>query len=250
MLSKEVIDSIIEQANALAETESIELMRSISCRFFIEGQNPICLSSCRGCKNEEQVIACKDLYLKYIYERPQLYWTEDFEKPSKREKIRMDSDSIGLHCDTCIIRTTCFVYKPNALCGIEFDEHHGTTETLLSKLISLQWKRVQLGSLMEQHQGGMPNLTTSAEMERLAKLIAAQASLGQKKTTITISAETNDSGGQTGGILSQLLGKKSLETSKVETIEIDEDGEYSEMVVKEEVKKPKPKKNIKKDENI
>lgn len=183
-------------------------VKSIVCKFFKAGGNPIC----KGClQPEETLTECREEYLTLIESRPMEVWTKEFSQVTHREKKKVHEIlDMGLKCDTCYMAENCPLYEKKSMCAIDWGEEQNLSpREVVDKLIQIQFQRINRGSKIEQIDGGVPDQVLSSEIDRMQALIQARSDIDSDKFTLKINSKTS-SGQQSGpGILAQLLGKGS-----------------------------------------
>jgi len=190
--------------------EDTEALTKCVCTFFERGEHPDCLG-CR--KTSEEVIECRDYLLERLPMRPIDYWTEDFDifTVVKREKVVLEEVvGIGINCDSCYMAEKCPLYKPHNECGIDWKtKKPATTEGYYDFLIEIQQERIQRAAVFEKVDGGVPDISLSAEMDRLAGLVDGKVNINRERFSLSMEASGPALGG--GGILSKLFGAKQPE---------------------------------------
>ena len=205
---------IYKKALALKEETDIDKIRSVSCDFFRKGGCPkVYSSTCKGCLDEDAVQICKETYLAFIFDRPQDYWTPEFEAPLKREKTvkSKEASSFAQKCDSCYASSHCSFYQARATCSIDFgveDVDSSDSKAVLDFLIKVQMERLGRLQAFEVADGGMVDQNLSGEMDRLSGLVNAKKSLNTLRINQSAEIPMGDGGGG-GGILSQIFGNKS-----------------------------------------
>lgn len=225
--SKEYLKRIKVVREAGEDTEA--LIKGV-CTFFERGNHPDCLG-CR--KSPEEVIECRDYLLGRLPMRPMDYWTEEFDVFTvvKREKVVLEEIvGIGINCDSCYMAEKCPLYKANNECGIDWKtQKPATTEGYYDFLIEIQQERIQRAAVFEKVDGGVPDISLSAEMDRLAGLVDGKVNINRERFSLSMEASGPALGG--GGILSKLFGPKQPEAIPevttprvVEDIEVEPEG--------------------------
>lgn len=246
--------AIINLAKEVRDSEDPEFVKSVVCAFYRNGGCPTVEEpdGCNGCKDEEILMnSCRRDWLSRIFRRPQRMWTRSFEIPFTREELAEktgeafvpgDVDTVGVTCDNCIINGVCPMYAKMAVCGIDFG-HKGSYDTadMYDTLIKLQTERVNRAKAIELARGGVPDLTLSAEMDRLNNLLTAKRNaLSYRKSLTFEMTETGESGEHVKKpTLADLLGlgpAKPMEALPERTVE---DTEVVIIPKKEEDEKPR-----------
>lgn len=218
-LSNKEIEDIYERAIYLKELDDSEIdeIKKISCEFFRCGSHPKVYSSeCKGCLDPESVLACRGIYLDFIFDRPMKEWKQGFEAPTKREKkVAIHDSNVGLSCNSCYMSETCPMYKAGAECGIDWGSDNPEKldeKEVYERLITIQQKRVARLSKFEEVDGGMVDMNMSSEMDRLANLLSAKKALDVQRVKFSLEAESSGGSNSGGGVLQQIFGggNKSL----------------------------------------
>lgn len=259
-LSQEEIEEIYKAAMSIADTDDIERIKSVSCKFFRDGKSPRVYSSeCKGCLDDDAVRTCQAQYLGKIFDKPQRCWTPDFDKPVKRDnkvKLKDIQNEVGVQCSTCYMADRCPMYQAGAECSIDWGEDKDVSEMankdIVNHLIEIQFARVKRMGTFEKIDGGMVDMNLSGEMDRLSRLVADRYDLDSFKVKATLEANGN-AANSGGGVLAKLFGKseenKAIEgeeqkslpnATKLESVPEFEDAEYIELP-KEDNAKPKAK---------
>lgn len=211
--SEEIIlkegENLVDVVQEVTEPEDL---KNVVCPFYKKGR----ATKCFGCKQEEETIEeCKDALIDGLLKRPQFglvgaYYTPEFDLPLvlAREKKAsvVDTVSMGLLCNTCHVSDNCPLYQANYECGIDWKEGVDTDnpKEVMNHLIGLQMERVTRARKMELIDGGMPDQTTSTEMDRLTSMIGIKDNLDADRFSMRIDA-TAKSGSAGGGILAKLF---------------------------------------------
>lgn len=194
------------------EITDVDDLRNVVCPFYKKGK----AAKCFGCKKEDEVVEeCKDALVEGLLKRPQYglvgaTYDTTFDLPlvlARVVKERVtDTISMGLLCNTCHVSDNCPLYQLNYECGIDWREGVDTSDpkAVLGHLIDIQIQRVTRARKMEEIDGGMPDQTTSTEMDRLTGMIQTKDNLDADRFSMRIDA-TAKSGSAGGGILQKLF---------------------------------------------
>jgi hypothetical protein len=112
-------------------------------------------------------------------------------------------------CDNCILADNCPAFEQGAKCAYGFPADirtHGQVKALLGTMVEIQASRVAFAKMVEDLNGGYPDETVGVEMDRLFKM-ADQLMRPTKKERLTVSLESESSGGGTG-VLSAIFGQR------------------------------------------
>lgn len=186
--------------------------KDIVCAFYKNGRCP----QCKGCRQpDELILQCKDDYLLRIESRPMDKWAVEFDAIEVRPKKKIAAvEEMGLQCNSCYLADSCPVFKADNLCGIDWDDEAiNDPKAIVTKLINLQFRRVNRSAKIEEIDGGVPDQNLSVEIDRLSGLVGVLSDLNADRFSLSIkgSASTNNPQGQpnqAGGLLAQLLGKR------------------------------------------
>lgn len=182
------------------------------CVFHKKGKNPMCI----GCEQEEDTLdecivdAMNKLLKKPDFAKKGEVWNPKFDLPVVKSRIERvlanDTIGIGLICNTCHISDNCPVYAEDHECGVDWKEGIDTSDPkeVINYLIDIQTERVSRARKMELIDGGMPDQTTSGEMDRLTGMIEAKDNLDADRFSMRIDAKGKSAEGG-GGILSKLF---------------------------------------------
>jgi hypothetical protein len=128
-----------------------------------------------------------------------------------------------LQCNTCHINDVCPLMRPGAECAYEIPVEIRTTTQLAAlqdTLIELQTQRVLRTSMFEQIQGGAIDKNTSAEYDRLNRMIAAKVEAAKDSISIRIEA----TGSARAGIVSNMFGAEAAERATALPVPMLTDG--------------------------
>lgn len=130
---------------------------------------------------------------------------------TQTERRMMRSPGVNLlQCNTCHINDVCPMMRPNSECAYEIPVEIRTTTQLAAlqdTLIELQTQRVLRSSMFEQVQGGAIDKNTSAEYDRLTRMINAKVESAKDSISIKIEA----SGNARSGFVSNIWGREAGE---------------------------------------
>lgn len=115
-----------------------------------------------------------------------------------------------MQCDTCHINDVCPAMRPGSECAYEIPVEIRTTTQLAAlqdTLIELQTQRVLRGTFFEQVQGGALDKNTSAEYDRLTRMINSKVEAARDTVSINIRA----SGTGSAGFVSNIWGRDAGE---------------------------------------
>lgn len=131
--------------------------------------------------------------------------------------VRTTSESL-LQCSGCYLAGKCPAFDPGSSCVYEIPVEIRTKDQLAAvqaALIEMQTKRVLLGSLMEQVEGGYMDPNLSAELDRLNRLIKTRHEMEAEGFSLTIKANQSSTTTQAGaGVLSRLFGREASEPAR------------------------------------
>lgn len=116
-----------------------------------------------------------------------------------------------LQCDTCYIASRCPKMMPGAECAYEIPVEIRTSdqlEALQNTLIEMQAQRVFRMTMIEQVEGGHADSNTSAEYDRMQRMIKAKTDAAKSGFSINIANVT--SSGQPG-MISRIFGSDTNE---------------------------------------
>jgi hypothetical protein len=128
---------------------------------------------------------------------------------TQRRMLRSPGVSL-LQCDTCHINDVCTKMRPGAECAYEIPVEIRTTTQLAAlqdTLIELQTQRVFRSSFFEQIQGGAIDKNTSAEYDRLNRMISSKVEASKDSLSIKIEA----TGNARAGMISNIFGREAAE---------------------------------------
>lgn len=128
---------------------------------------------------------------------------------TRRRMMRSPGVSL-MQCDSCHINDVCPAMQPGSECAYEIPVEIRTTTQLAAlqdTLIELQTKRVLRGTFFEEIQGGALDKNTSAEYDRLNRMISAKVESSKDSISIKIEA----SGNARAGMVSNLFGREAGE---------------------------------------
>lgn len=250
-LSPKEIEEIYQNALAIRDTDDIELIKSVSCAFFREGGCPkVYTSECKGCLDEDSVLACRDIYLAGIFDTPSRKWSEAFDsavKADKKVKVEELEASVGQRCDSCYMSDRCPLYKAKSECRIDWGDDVKVedlkNEQIVNQLIKIQMGRVKRMGTFEKIDGGMVDMNLSTEMDRLSRLVSERYNLSSTHFKATIEGRSPAQQESGGGLLAKLFGgggekelregdnKKALpeKSQSVSDVPSFEDIEYEEL---------------------
>lgn len=214
-----------------------EDLRDVVCPFYKKGNAVKCI----GCKKEDDTVEdCKEELIAGLLKRPTYglvgaVYDKAFDLPLILPRIAkvavLDTIAMGLVCNTCHVSDNCSQYLEDHECGIDWREGVDTSDpkAVILHLIDLQVQRVTRARNMELIDGGMPDQTTSGEMDRLTGLINIKDGLDADRFSMRIDA-TSKSGDGGGGMLAKLFGagKPSDDLPAIEARTID----FEELEVK------------------
>jgi hypothetical protein len=217
-------DTIEKRIEAVRGTEDADLLKRHLCPFFEKGGYPDCMT-CR--KTEDNLLDCREYYLKRIKTLSMDIWCEDFDKfiVNTRDKVSVNEIiGVGMNCNSCYIYDKCPMYRKDFACGIDWgDKKPATPADMMDFLIDIQYERVRRGSVIEKVDGGVADAGLSGEIDRLNDLMAAKAELGRERISVNIEAKGAAGGAATsagGGILSKIFGGAPKEIEQPSTISI------------------------------
>jgi hypothetical protein len=81
-------------------------------------------------------------------------------------------------------------------------------KALLSSIMELQATRVAFARFAEEVNGGYPDDVVGKEMDRLFRMAERMKKVEEKRERLTVSVESESSGGGTG-VLSRIFGEKA-----------------------------------------
>ena len=115
-------DTIEKRIEAVRGTEDADLLKRHLCPFFEKGGYPDCMT-CR--KTEDNLLDCREYYLKRIKTIPMDIWCEDFDKfiVNTRDKVSVNEIiGVGMNCNSCYIYDKCPMYRKDFACGIDWGD--------------------------------------------------------------------------------------------------------------------------------
>lgn len=240
--SSDIEKEIIEKAIQLKAEENEDTIRAVVCKFFGENCCDRTADASVSCRDSECLRECKELYLSKIFSRPQVQWDPKWELPIERQPSK-EKAIYGLQCDKCHLSDSCYAFKRNHTCSIDWGEKDAdlTPKGMLDHLIKLQFTRLARAQQIELVDGGVIDQNLSTEMERYKELATIKADMDMTKFSFKMEAQAPAGGG--GGLLSKLFGNmgaapQSLDSSKVETIDVP----FTEDIVTEKVSSKRNKK--------
>ena len=200
-----------------------EETKKVICPFYKGGNNVACI----GCKQAESILQeCVEDYKDKILSRPMKVWGPEFDLIEIRDKVSIETVSVGLACDRCYLSEVCPLFKKRSLCAIDWSVPNlniNESKSVIEYLISIQTERIEKARKIELIDGGVPDLTLSGEMDRLAALLAQKADLNSSKFKLSMEVEDRGDRKQSGGILAQIFGNKQISAEseeKRETVDI------------------------------
>lgn len=132
--------------------------------------------------------------------------TDEDGNEVETEALLGTNDTSLMQCDTCYVRDVCPEVRAGASCAYSIPVEVTSKRqmrALQDTLISLQTKRVMTMTMMEQVKGGYADANTSAELDRLQRMIKHKWEAEKSGFRLTIEAD----GQAKDGILSNLLGR-------------------------------------------
>lgn len=224
------VEDIIDEAIMLKTEDDPLVIRKVICKFFRgkDGVGNDCDHSNNvelACAKDDCVMECRTKYIAGIFSRPQEFWTPDWEQPIAIEKDKKVSikNAIGLNCTNCYLSDTCFAYKANHTCSIDWGVEEMTTDpkAQLDVLIEMQNQRILMARQVEVSDGGVPDQNLSNEIDRLTGMLSMKDNLNAEKFSLNISGQGQLGAAAGGGILAKLFAKEEKPAEeKVETIEV------------------------------
>lgn len=133
--------------------------------------------------------------------------TGEGEEETEERLITTPSRSL-LQCNTCAIREHCVKAQPGAECAYEIPVQvtsKNQMKRLQDALIEAQYQRAARMIMFEQVQGGYADANTSAEIDRLQKLINAKRD--SEKSGFSLHMDVHDDKGV--GVMSRMFGHEA-----------------------------------------
>jgi len=162
----------------------------------------------KGVKNVRRTVALP------IFERHEVESLESDESGEvslkKRSHLRPASETVR-SCDSCFLSSTCPAYEAASSCAFNFPVEVRTDsqmKALLSSIMELQATRVAFARFAEEVNGGDPDEVVGKEMDRLFRMAERMKKVDEKRERLTVSVESESSGGGTG-VLSRIFGEKA-----------------------------------------
>lgn len=140
--------------------------------------------------------------------------TETHYNPDGTETQRRMMRSPGvnlLQCNTCHINDVCPMFRAGAECAYEIPVEIRTTTQLAAlqdTMIELQTQRVLRSSMFEQVQGGAIDKNTSAEYDRLNRMISSKIDSTRESVSIKIEATGNARSGMISNVFGREVGER------------------------------------------
>lgn len=232
---------------AIKHDTTIDELKNKICPFYQKGSHP----SCRGCEQDDLTVRqCANDFSELIVHRPMMQWRAEFGLIRRAENMVSIKDvpGLGMRCDDCFIAEKCAMRLPASECRIDWDIPEDVVESpksILQELLKIQLKRIQRASRFEEIEGGVPDQTLSAEMDRLAALTTQYNEVDAikfKRTDEVSIPRGATSGG--GGILEKIFGgKKQEELPAAESVTVD--GESVVLSPSDAPPIPQPKETVK-----
>lgn len=111
--------------------------------------------------------------------------------------------SVPLICDNCYARSRCPQFKPGQTCVYITDdvvvETAADLKRIIQGLMAIQVQRINQARVIENLDGGYPDGSLSAEMDRFMEFAQILKDLGDSRDTIELKARGT-------GIISQIFG--------------------------------------------
>jgi hypothetical protein len=140
-----------------------------------------------------------------------------------RSLLRASSETIRA-CDSCFLASTCPAFEPASSCAFNFPVEVRTdaqVKALLNSIMELQATRVAFARFAEEVNGGYPDEVVGREMDRLFRMAEKLKKVEEKRERLTVSVESESSGGGTG-VLSRIFGERaSVEQAPAAAISAD-----------------------------
>lgn len=118
-------------------------------------------------------------------------------------KISPLGKGIALICDNCYVRDKCPMFKPAQECVFTTEaasiETSADMRQVIKGLLVLQLQRINQAKNIENLDGGYPDGSLSAEIDRFVEITRALAELGDTRDTLEVRARGK-------GIISQIFG--------------------------------------------
>lgn len=136
--------------------------------------------------------------------------------------MRSSSKSLR-QCVTCQLADVCPRYtdEPEADCAFELPVSIRTRpelNSLMSALVEMQAQRLLFARFGEELQGGLPDKTVSAEMDRFFDMVEKMKTIQDDRDYARIMVETRGS----AGVLSRIFGDQAAETMSALPGEVDD----------------------------
>ena len=142
------------------------------------------------------------------YQMKTIVDNEDGHDVLKDVPVVQSNASTIRQCDTCFVAANCPAFKPQNTCAFNLPIEVKTKEQLkglLTSVIEMQGQRVAFMRFAEELNGGYADVNTSAEIDRLLKLVGSVKDLESSKEFVQITASRQTS----GGVLSAIFGDKA-----------------------------------------
>ena len=144
---------------------------------------------------------------------------------TETQRRMMRSPGVNLlQCDTCHINDVCPMMRPGSECAYEIPVEIRTTTQLAAlqdTMIELQTQRVLRSSMFEQVQGGAVDKNTSAEYDRLTRMINSKVETSKDSISIKIEAS---GGAARAGFVSNMFGREAGERATALPVPMITDG--------------------------
>ena len=209
-LSKKDQGYIEEGVRELTDDLSPKVGKKYACKFFRGGNHPGCLNCSQP---DEKILECSGEWIEQMQLRPAMVWTPELDELEVREKVKLKDVAIGLHCDTCYLSDKCSLFKAKSMCAIDWADERidpQNPRSIVDYLVEVQGERLQRARMVELTDGGVPDGTLSAEMDRMTGLLATRANMDANKFSLKIEGSSTGNG---GGFLAQLFNKPSAQAA-------------------------------------
>lgn len=141
---------------------------------------------------------------------------EDAENPSDIPFLYKRSESMRA-CNTCFLKEKCPGFKPSANCLYNIPIEIKTTaqrKALQSALVEMQTQRVLFMQMAEDLEGGYADPHLSSEIDRLQRMIKAQADSEREGTYLKVEAYSTE---KRAGFIEKVFGPDTA--AKINAIE-------------------------------
>lgn len=125
-------------------------------------------------------------------------------------------------CDTCFVKTFCPAFEENSGCAYDIPVQIQTKDqlaSLINGLLEIQGQRVFFARFVEELEGGAPNKSVSAELDRFFALTEKARDIQDDRGFMKMTVETRGN----AGMLSRLFGSHVGEAQRELPAPVDGD---------------------------